>query len=97
MVRAMTEAQFDKYLSANGYGICSEESNVAYVAHSQGSIVAMYWKGKQPYIETLEEEIEPDYMNPANWDAEQRQDAVLCGLLTVTALFLFYIVILIFA
>ncbi len=57
MTRTMTQEQFDAYLDQTGYGIASENENVAYLSDKTGDIVAMYWRGKVSYLETLDKPI----------------------------------------
>lgn len=100
MTKAMTQQQFDAYVESNGYGISSENGNVAYVSDKDGNVVAMFWRGVKSYLETLEEPIqeeEKDPLNPMTWDASQWKDAVIGCCLSVFIFAFYYLVVTIFS
>lgn len=89
----MTQQQFDSYMEHNGFGISSENGNVAYISNAKGDVVAMYWRGETNYLETLDEPItEKDPLNPLTWETSQWRDAAY-GLAVSAFVLAFYLTI----
>lgn len=96
MMQTMTQQQLDTYLETNGYGISSENGNVSYISDKKGDIIAMFWKGKESYLETLEEVVYEDAMDPTTWNRSQYKNAGCSAALGFVAFALMMIVIAIF-
>ena len=95
MITTMTQQQIDAYMEKNGYGISSENGNVAYISDKNGNVVAMFWRGKENYLETLDEPVRNEEVD-IDSQADALIDAIKSGALAVTGMTLAWVMICIF-